>query len=209
MDSGTSTPKSLFERAKSIILDPQNEWRRIAAEDTTTREVATGYVIPLALIGPICGTLGTLLYGFNTLGFGPYASVYRPSIVGIVAGAAVAFVLFLVSFYLLTIIAHMLAPKFGATEGEARAFKLVAYSSTPTLLVGVLSIWPPLAPLQILALYGLYLLYAGAVPMLGMPKDKALPYTIVLVLCALVMNLVVGALTAANMALIGGMGLMG
>lgn len=207
--SGSTTAPSLFERAKAIILTPKTEWTRIAGEeDTSTRDVTTGYFVPLVLLGPICGTIGTMIYGSSTLGFGPYAAIYRPSLVGALAGAAVAFVLTMVSFYLLTIIAHVLAPKFGATEGETRAFKLVAYSATPMLLVGILAIWPPLAPLGILSFYGLYLLYTGAAPMLGLPKDKALPYTVVLVLCALVMNVIVGALSAANVALLGGMGLI-
>lgn len=195
-------------RAKAIVLSPEAEWPRIAAEETTTGEVTTGYVIPLALIGPVCGAIGTALYGWNTLGFGPYARIYHPSLISGFIGAAVAFALILISFFFLTIIAHLLAPKFGATEGSERAFKLIAYSATPALLVGVLSIWPPLAPLHILAFYSLYLIYTGAVPMLGMPKDKALPYTVVLVLCAIVLNILVAAASAANMALLSGMGLL-
>lgn len=207
--SGSARPPSLIDRAKGIILNPASEWHRIAAEDTTTREVTTGYFIPLALIGPVCGAIGTIIYGSNVLGYGPYAVVYHPHLISGLVGAAVAFVLILISFLFLTIIAHLLAPKFGATEGSERAFKLVAYSATPALLVGVFAIWPPLAPLHVLAFYGLYLLYSGAVPMLGMPKDKALPYTVVLVLCAFVLNLIVAALSAWNVALLAGMGLLG
>lgn len=208
-NSGSARPPSLVDRAKNIMLSPAQEWSRIAAEDTTTREVTTGYYIPLALIGPVCGVIGTIIYGGTTLSFGPYSSAYHPSLVSAVIGAMVVFVLSLISFLFMTIAAHMLAPKFGATEGSERAFKLMAYSATPALLVGVFSLWPPLAPLSILAFYGLYLIYSGAVPMLGMPKDKALPYTIVLVLCAFVLNLIVAALSAANMAILGGMGLIG
>ncbi len=210
MDSSRSTKAPpLVERAKAIILSPRTEWVRIAGEeDTTTREVTTGYFAPLALLGPVCGTIGTVLYGSNTLGFGPYAQVYRPSIIGAIGGAAVAFVLTMMSFYFLTIIAHVLAPRFGATEGEARAFKLVAYGSTPMLLVGLTSLWPPLAPLGLFAFYGIHLIYLGAAPMLGMPKEKALPYTVVVVVCAMVLNVIVGALSLANIALLGGMGLI-
>lgn len=200
---------SIAQRAKAILINPASEWPRIATEDTSTREVATGYVIPLMLLGPVCGSIGTVLIGWNSFGYGPYATIYRPSLAGIVSGAAIAFVLTLISFYFLTILAHVLAPRFGATEGESRSFKLVAYSMTPALLVGALSIWPALAPLHLLALYGLYLLYAGASPMLGTPRDKAMSYTVVLVLCALVLNLVVAGLTAASMALFVDMGLLG
>ncbi|MCJ2185305.1 Yip1 family protein [Novosphingobium beihaiensis] len=205
--SGSAGPPSLAERAKAIILTPKSEWKRITGEDdTTTRTVTTGYFVPLALLGPVCGVIGTILYGGNSIG--PYAEAYHPSLVSAVIGAAVAFVLTLISFFLLTVVADLLARKFGAQQGSDRAFKLIAYSATPALLVGILSIWPPLAPLHILAFYGLYLLYTGAVPMLEMPQDKAMPYTIVLVLCAFVLNLIIGALSVANMALLGGMGLL-
>lgn len=206
---GSASPPPLAARAKAIILTPKSEWQRIAGEDTTTREVTTGYFVPLLLLGTVCGAVGTIIYGSNVLGTGPYAQVFRPSPLSGLIGAAVAFVLTLISFFFLTILADLLARKFGAEHASDRAFKLMAYSATPALLVGILSIWPPLAPLHILAFYGLYLIYTGAVPMLGLPKEKALPYTIVLVVCAFVLNLIIAALSAANMALLGGMGLLG
>src|SRR5258707_10703118 len=46
-------PMSLVERAKNILLQPKTEWPVIAAEQATTGSLYTGYVIPLALIGPV------------------------------------------------------------------------------------------------------------------------------------------------------------
>lgn len=205
--SGSISPPSLPERAKAIIIQPQAEWQRIAREDDVpTRQVITGYWVPLALIGPVCGAIGTILYGGAMVGGD---QLYRPSLASGLIGAGVAFVLAFISFLLLTVIADVLASKFGAKRSGERAFKLVAYSFTPALLVGVFSLWPPLMPFSFLGLYSLYLLHAGTVPMLEMPKDKALPYTVVLVLCALVLNLIVAALSAANLALLAGMGLLG
>lgn len=202
-----NTP-SIIERAKSIILHPTTEWPRIAAEDTTTREVMTGYVVPLALIGPVCGTIGTLVFGAGVLGTGPLVEVYRPSPLSAVIGAVVAFALTLISFLVLTLIADWLSPRFGGQNRSEAAFKLVAYSATPALLAGVFSLVPHLNILGIVAFYGLYLIYTGATPMLGLPKDKAAGYTAVLVLLAFLLNLGVAAAVAANMALLAGMGLL-
>src|SRR3546814_15820754 len=109
-------PPAWVVRAKAIILTPRSEWQRIAGEDTSTREVTTGYFIPLLLIGTLCGAAGTLIYGGNVFGVGPYATEYHPSLISGVIGAFVAFVLTLISFFFLTIVADLLASTFGAQQ---------------------------------------------------------------------------------------------
>jgi hypothetical protein len=47
----------------------------------------------------------------------------------------------------------------------------------------------------LIALYGLYLLYLGLPVLMRSPPDKAIGYTIVVVLCAIVLNLIIGAVT--------------
>src|SRR5205814_1553924 len=48
-------------------------------------------------------------------------------------------------------------------------------------------------------LYGLYLLYLGLPVLMGCPKDKALGYTVVTVLCAIVVGVVIGLVSTAIM----------
>src|SRR6266704_1281620 len=48
----------LLERAKNILLKPNAEWPVIAAETTSTGKLYTGYIVPLAAIGPIASIIG-------------------------------------------------------------------------------------------------------------------------------------------------------
>ncbi|MEM6475935.1 MAG: hypothetical protein AAF687_07195 [Pseudomonadota bacterium] len=54
-----------------------------------------------------------------------------------------------------------------------------------------------LAVLGLLGLYSLYLFYKGATPMMGVPEDKSVIYTVVVIIVAIVTNFVIGMLTLA------------
>jgi uncharacterized membrane protein len=88
-----------------------------------------------------------------------------------------------------------LAPTFAAEKNNAQAIKLAVYSYTPGWVAGVLQILPTLGMLAALAgLYGLYLLYLGLPRLMKCPQDKAIAYTAVVVVCAIVLAVIVGAL---------------
>jgi len=100
----------------------------------------------------------------------------------------------LLGIYLLGLVIDALASSFQAQKSPLNAFKLAAYSMTPSLLAGILSILPALTPLALLAgLYGIYVLFLGIPTLMKAPQDKAIPYTAVAVVCAIVISLVVGA----------------
>ncbi|MCW2390624.1 hypothetical protein M2336_002394 [Sphingobium sp. B1D7B] len=185
------TAPSLMERAKAIILKPKAEWPVIAAETTPSGDIFTNYALPLAAISPIAAFVGGQLFGFGAFGFS-----YRPSLMGGLSMAVTSFILALVSLFLISFIANKLAPKFGGVGSSRNAFKLVAYSMTASWLAGIFSIVPSLSFLGILGLYSFYLFYVGAAPLMKVPPEKALTYTIVTVLCVLVIYIVIGAITA-------------
>ena len=71
----------------------------------------------------------------------------------------------------------------------------------------MLNIAPPLSILTLIAsLYGLYLLYLGLPVLMRNPADKSLGYTVVIVLCAIVIGAVFGALSTC---VFGGAAMMG
>jgi hypothetical protein len=177
----------LVQRAKNIVLSPTTEWGVIEAEPATTGGLITGYAVPLAAIGAVAGFIGTALIG-TTL---PFVGHYRTPIVAALVGAIVAFGMALVGVFILSLIIDALAPTFGAQKGQIQALKVAVYSYTPAWLAGVLQIVPLLGVLGIFAaFYGMYLLYLGLPRLMKSPADKALPYTIVVIVCAIVVSVI-------------------
>jgi hypothetical protein len=184
--------KSLVDRAKAIILTPNEEWPKIAVESTPEGDVLRGYVLPLAAIGPVASFVGGQVFGYGAMGLS-----YRPGLVFGLASAVIGYVLTIVGVYVLAIIADKLAPSFGGTPNRAAAFRMVAYGATASWLAGVFGLIPSLAFFGLLGLYSLYLFYTGASPMMKVPQDKAVGYTAVTMLCALVLAVIVAPISAA------------
>ncbi|MBB5986186.1 Yip1 family protein [Sphingobium lignivorans] len=183
-------------RAKAIILKPRDEWPVIARETTPSGEVFTRYAVPLAAIGPVASFLGGQIFGYGAFGIS-----FRPSIMGSLSIAVGGYILSLVGIFVLSFIANKLAASFGGESSSRNAFKLVVYSMTASWLAGIFSLVPSLSLLGIVGLYSFYLFYVGAAPMMKVPGEKALTYTIVTVICAILLYFVTAAIVGA----IGGM----
>ncbi|OJU17011.1 MULTISPECIES: Yip1 family protein [unclassified Sphingomonas] len=184
---------SLVERAKNLILQPKDEWPRIDAEPMTVKGIFTGWVVPLAAIGPVAGLIGSLAFGYRL----PLGIVVRPSIGAAVTTAVVGYALALAAVWLLAQIINALAPTFGGTKNNIAATKVAAFSATAGWLVGIFQIIPMLGFLGLLGLYSLYLLYVGLPRLMKAPDEKAMGYTITTIVAAIVVMLVVGGLTSA------------
>ena len=103
--------------------------------------------------------------------------------------------------FLLSLIIDALAPSFEGQKNRLQAFKVAAYSGTAGWVAGILALFPPLTIIGgLLGLYGLYLLYTGLPRVMKAPKEKAIGYTVVTVICAIVMYVVIGMVTGAVVA---------
>ncbi|HKY21800.1 MAG TPA: Yip1 family protein [Vicinamibacterales bacterium] len=188
-------------RVRNILLTPNTEWPVIADEPAPIGTIVTGYVMPLAAIGAIAGFIGGSLVGLSV----PFLGRYRVPITTGLAGAALTFGFAIVGVFILAFIINALAPTFGAQKDSNKAFKVAVYSYTPAWVAGVLQIVPALGFLGVLAgLYGLYLLYLGLPALMKCPLDKAVGYTAVVVVCAIVLSIIlmsIGGLVVAPAAL--------
>jgi hypothetical protein len=182
----------LTERCKNILLKPKEEWAGIDGEPASVGGLMTGWVVPLAAIGPVAGLVGGLVFGYSAFGV-----TYRPSVTGALTSAVIGYALALLSAFLLSKIIDALAPSFGGQKNSVQAMKVAAYSGTAAYLCGIFQIIPQLAILGILGLYSLYLLYLGLPRLMKAPEDKAMGYTVVTVIVAIVLFLIVGAVTTA------------
>lgn len=182
---------SLMERAKNIVLQPKTEWPVIDAEQTSTGALYTGYIIPLAAIGPIAQIIGWSVFGMSL----PFVGTFRIPIGYAVRTAVITYVASLIGTFVLALIIDALAPTFGGQKNQMQALKVAAYSSTAAWLAGIFGIIPALAILTLLGLYSLYLLYLGLPVLMKAPEDKAVGYTVVVIICAIVLWIIIAYIT--------------
>ncbi len=178
----------IVSRVKAILLTPKTEWPAIAGEAATVGSLYNGYIMPLAAIGPVA-----LLVSFTIAGIFGSGILF----------AVVQYVLNLVAIYVLALIVSKLAPSFGGRDDLVQALKLAAYASTAVwvaaavrIIAFIPGIWL-VASLVMLAaaIYTIYLFYAGASPVLGVPDNKAGVFTLVAIVVTIVVYIVLVFLT--------------
>jgi hypothetical protein len=163
---------NLVERLKGILLSPKTEWPKIAAEPMTAQGIYTSWVMILAAIGPL-----VLLVTTQGLAFaiGQYVMVLAVT-------AIMAFVI------------DALAPSFGGRKDFVAALKLSAFSYTAAFVGAIFGLLGAVGTILSIAagVYAWYTFFLGA-PVLGKcAQEKALVYTIVVVVAGLVIGIVFG-----------------
>jgi len=184
---------NIVARVKEILLAPKAAWSTIATEQTDVATLYTQYIMILAAIPAVAGFIGMSLFGIG--GFG--VTIRVPLMTGLVQ-MVLGYGLSLVMVYVVSLIADALAPGFGGQKNAMNALKLVAYSFTAAMVGGIFTLIPALGMLALIAsLYSLYLLYLGVPALMKVPEEKALAYTAVLVICAIVVGAVSGTILSA------------
>lgn len=176
----------LVQRVKNILITPKTEWPVIDSERASIGGIYKNYVVILAAIAPVCLLIGMLAFGgrFLPMNF-------------LIAQAVITYLVALASVYILALIIEALAPNFGGTKDRVKAFKVAAYASTAAWVVGIFYLLPQLLVLGLVGgLYSLYLLYLGLPVLMKTPADKSVVYTVAIVVAAIVINLVLGAIAA-------------
>ncbi len=184
---------NLVDRTKSILLSPQQEWQAIDEEETSIGGLVTGYVVPLAAIGPVASLIGMEIFGISV----PSVGTFRVPIGAALRQGIAQYVMALVGVFVLALIIDKLAPYFRVEENRYQALKIAAYSSTPVWIVGIVGLIPALSILRLLGLfYSLYLLYLGLPTLMRVPQHKVMGYTVVVIMCAVVLFFLIGVIAA-------------
>jgi hypothetical protein len=184
---------TLIERAQAMLLRPKQTWPVIESEPATVGSIYRDWLIYMAAIPAVCGFIGLSLVGVGVFGVG----LRLPIAVGL-ANMITSYLVSLVLAYVVALAVDALAPAFGGTRNPISALKLVAYGSTAAYVGGVFSLVPTLAVLGLVAaIYSIYLVYLGLPVLMKCPQEKAGVYTAVLVACAIIAGLVLGAIKAA------------
>jgi hypothetical protein len=184
---------NIVERVKKILLQPKLEWPVIAAEPHTVQGLYTNYVMILAAIPAVASFIGMSIIGYSGFSYS-----YRVPIGSGLASMVLHYVLSLGMVYLLALIIDALAPSFGGQKDFMSAMKVSAFAPTASWVAGILMIIPALGILAVLgSLYSLYLLYAGLSPLMKTPPERSIPYTVVIIIAAIVLAVIVGAISSA------------
>jgi len=184
---------ALFDRAKKILLQPKQEWEVISGESTSMADLYTGYAMPLAAIGPVCSVIGLSVVGISL----PIVGTYRVPIMSSILSAIVQYAMALAAVYILAIVIDNITPKFEGLRDMGQALKLATYSSTASWVAGIFILVPVLAILGLVGLYSIYLLYAGTPILMKVPREKAVIFTAVVIVAAIVIFTVMNMITRA------------
>jgi hypothetical protein len=176
----------LGRRAAAILASPKAAWPAIAVERGDLGTLFKHYILPLAAIPPVAKLIGwSLLSSYVGIGAG-------------IAGALFSYVLGVAGVAALSFIASKLAPLFEGEEDLVQATKLIAYSATASWVGGAFRLVPVLGIVSLLAsLYGCYLLYTGAPAVMGMPEDRTLGYTVILIIATMALFVLTNLMLAA------------
>ena len=161
-------PPPFADRVRRILLAPREEWPRIAAEPASVQSIYSGWIMLLAAIGPVA-----LLVSTHSLRL-----------------AVAEYILWLIITFLLAQVVDALAPTFGGSRDFVASLKLTAYSLTVAWLAGVFNLFGVLgfAPWLVAMAYTFYTLFLGASVLKRASPDRALPFTLTVVLCAFVLG---------------------
>lgn len=175
---------NLIDRVKNILITPKTEWDVINGETATPQSLLTTYVLPLAIVSVV----GPVLTGFLFAGaFG--LKFYLIT-------AVIAFVSTILGFYVSTYVIDLLAPSFGSEKNLNKSAQLVAYSTTPSYVAGLLSFIPVIGGLLKFAawIYSIYIMYLGIGPLKKTLEDKKVVYLLVAFVVMIGITLVIGAI---------------
>ncbi len=182
---------ALVDRVKNILLTPKTEWPVIAGEAATVPGLYTGYIMILAAIGPI-------------------AMMVRGGVMGVGIGL-MSYAIGLAVTYALAWIVDALAPTFGGEKNFIQSLKLVAYSYTAAWIGGIFALIPGVGGIisLLISIYTFYTFFLGVPVLKKCPQDKAVVYTIVVVICGILLGALLTGLLMTT--LVGGtmMGAMG
>lgn len=181
----------LVDRVKNILIQPNTEWVIIESESTDPKTLYLNYVAIVAVIPAAANFLSFVLFA------GPFGT--RVGVGTALAAAVTQYVLSLVMVLVVAFIADLLAPSFDGRKNFNQALKLTGYSLTAAWIAGVFVIIPGVGWLIVLigTLYTLYLFFLGTQVMMKVPEQKAIGYTVVVVVVAIIVSFVIGMFQSA------------
>ena len=177
--------RMLSDRAKHIVLNPVKAWETIRNENRSVRTVQSSFLIPVLVLISLSAFAGSIIY--NPAGL----SILFPAL-----RALKQFICFYLSVLLSSWVINELSIAFIKNKHYSFNFKLVTYSLTPLYItVFITRLLPDLALINILSLYGAYILYTGLKTIENISGRSLIRYFIVALLTLIVFYLAISWIT--------------
>lgn len=162
----------ILKHVWGILSEPRLTWSKIRDEHWSPAEIYVSIIIPLALISPIAGFIGTTRFGWQ-IGATDAITLTKSSALQI---SIAYFGAILVSVFVIAMLIRWMSETYGDQKQFSRCLALATYTAVPLFLVGVVQIYPVLwinflFGLPALA-YSVYLLYSGVPIMMEIPVEK-------------------------------------
>lgn len=188
--------QDIIDRIKEIVLKPRETWEIIRTEETTMVGLFKNYLLLLVAAPALALFLGLLIVGVPI----NIVKLHQYKFGQCLVTTLVLFAVTVVLIWLLGKLISLIAPNFGSTSDDLKGFKVSVYTFTPFLVAGLCMIIPSFGVVVMLlaVLYGLFILYIGLPIVMGTPKEKAFPYSIV-VMVGVVLVCIIIAMIAFGM----------
>lgn len=155
----------LWDRIRQLISDPEKAWHTIYTENKPAGYIRNHFFLPLVVLAAISAFFGSLL--FTNTGVSEIYSV--------MAGIKYLLLYSLV-IYASTYVFVKISSYLNINNDLQSSFKIVVFSAAPFMLCQIISrLFESFIFINILALFGLYLLWLGNERFLNPPEKMKTP----------------------------------
>ncbi|KAA3616068.1 MAG: YIP1 family protein [Calditrichaeota bacterium] len=167
----------IVENASGILTNTQITWQSIFKSEDKISEIYTNYLLPILLLPVIGKFIGFTLVGYSL----PHTnSMIRTPFMDGLKELVLSYGIIIIFIYVLALLMKHIIRKFEINIELNQSFKLVAFSTTPVCLAGILFVFPGFSQLVIFgAAYAIYILYQGVIEIVDEAGNKALTITVV------------------------------
>jgi len=153
---------------KDIIINPIKAWEIIDSKNKSVSVIRNSFLFPIILLVSVSAAAGSLIY----------TNAELPPVYSVFVGIK-CFLLYYITVYASAFILREITYPLDLGRDFAISFRLIVYSIVPFLLCQILSrLFESLLFVNILALYGLFIFFAGTEKMLTPPGYKKMPMLI-------------------------------
>ena len=168
-----------------LLYAPNKAWQAIADAAPSAAKVLCLHTIPLSIIPAACWYVGVTQYGWEVAG-----DTMRLTTASALPMCIMFFFACVLGVLFLGLMVKWMSTTYGEPAGLAEGATLISYTATPFFVSGLLGLYPVLWVDIIIglavAIYSIYLLYAGVGPVMRIARDRGFLYASAVFAVALV-----------------------